>query len=428
VESLSKRYRIGLKEKTKDTFVQAIGSVLKSPFQNLKRLQKLTHFNNGHKDSEDIIWALKDVSFEVKKGEVIGIIGANGAGKSTLLKILSKITHPTSGKVKLNGRMASLLEVGTGFHPELTGRENIYLNGTILGMRKKEIDSKLGEIVDFSGVEIFIDTPVKKYSSGMRVRLAFSVAAHLDPEILLIDEVLAVGDAKFQKKCLGKMKDISSEGRTVLFVSHNMASINSLCQTAIVLNKGEKVFQGNPKDSIDYYLDNVGVSSPIKAVPIFEKQGSEAIQFIDIYMKDEKGNRKTKIAYNQYSYINVEFKAKIDNTEFYMVLWVGNKHHNTIFWTADCDISTSPMVGIVKGSYRYSVRMPKSFFKPGSYNITLCLRKRMYSANDDFAHFNDIISFNVIDYHMREANYAVSAVVAPEIPWDLQLLENKSKE
>ena len=185
VKNLSKRYRIGLKEESKDTFIGAIGSFLKSPFQNLKRLQRLTHFNDSQENSDDIIDALKNISFEIKKGEVIGIIGANGAGKSTLLKILAQITNATSGIVELNGRVASLLEVGTGFHPELTGRENIYLNGTILGMTKKEIDIKLDEIVDFSGVIKFLDTPVKRYSSGMRVRLAFSVAAHLDPEILL---------------------------------------------------------------------------------------------------------------------------------------------------------------------------------------------------------------------------------------------------
>jgi len=253
IENLSKRYRIGLKEETNDTFVGAVGSVLKSPLQNLKRLQKLTHFKNGQQSSEDIIWALKEVSFEVKKGEVIGIIGRNGAGKSTLLKILAQITHPTSGKAELNGRVASLLEVGTGFHPELTGRENIYLNGTILGMTKKEIDFKLGEIVDFSGVEKFMDTPVKRYSSGMRVRLAFSVAAHLDPEILLIDEVLAVGDAEFQKKCLGKMDEVAKGGRTVLFVSHNMGAIKNISNKTILINNGQVMFEGDFDSALKLY-------------------------------------------------------------------------------------------------------------------------------------------------------------------------------
>ncbi len=254
VENLSKRYRIGMKEETHDTFAGALTSFVRSPLKNLKSLRRLSHFEeNGH-DSEDIIWALKDVSFEVERGEVLGIIGRNGAGKSTLLKILSKITYPTTGRVELNGRVASLLEVGTGFHPELTGRENIYLNGTILGMTKKEIDSKFDEIVDFSGVEKFIDTPAKRYSSGMRVRLAFSVAAHLEPEILLVDEVLAVGDAEFQKKCLGKMGEVASEGRTVLFVSHNMDAILNLCPFSCVIDKGRIVYQGKSEEALKYYL------------------------------------------------------------------------------------------------------------------------------------------------------------------------------
>ena len=254
VENISKRYRIGLKEEMVDTFVGAMGSILKNPFGNLKRIKKLTSFNENNENSDDIIWALKDVSFEVKKGEVIGIIGANGSGKSTLLKILAQITHPTSGKVELQGRVASLLEVGTGFHPELSGRENIYLNGTILGMTKKEIDFKLDEIIEFSGIGKFIDTPVKKYSSGMGVRLAFSVAAHLDPEILLIDEVLAVGDAEFQKKCLGKMDEVARQGRTVLFVSHRMSAVKTLCERGVLLSQGQLLFDGNITETIRTYI------------------------------------------------------------------------------------------------------------------------------------------------------------------------------
>jgi lipopolysaccharide transport system ATP-binding protein len=203
----------------------------------------------------DTFLALNDISFEVKQGEVMGIIGHNGAGKSTLLKILSRVTGPTSGEARIKGRIASLLEVGTGFHPELTGRENVYLNGAILGMRKSEIHAKLDEIVDFSGVEQFIDTPVKRYSSGMTVRLAFAVAAHLDPEILIIDEVLAVGDAEFQKKCLGKMSAVAKGGRTVLFVSHQMAAIQNLCSVALVLLSGQLCFRGEAREAIEYYID-----------------------------------------------------------------------------------------------------------------------------------------------------------------------------
>ena len=208
------------------------------------------------KGNSEYVWALKDINFEVNKGEVLGIIGKNGAGKSTLLKILSKVTGPTTGEIKTRGRIASLLEVGTGFHPEMTGRENIYLNGAILGMTKSEIESKIDEIIEFSGCQRFVDTPVKRYSSGMTVRLAFAVAAHLEPEILVIDEVLAVGDAEFQKKAIGKMQDISrGEGRTVLFVSHNMAAVKSLCTRGIVLEHGKVVYKGGAEDAVGYYLN-----------------------------------------------------------------------------------------------------------------------------------------------------------------------------
>lgn len=252
VENLSKRYRIGLKEKKADTFTQQLWNNLKAPVKNFQRIKSLGNFQE---EDGSVHWALKDVSFEVKQGEVLGIIGKNGAGKSTLLKILSKITEPTSGRIEMNGRVAALLEVGTGFHPELTGRENIYMNGTILGMTKKEIDQKLDEIIDFSGVEKYIDTPVKFYSSGMRVRLGFSVAAHLEPEILIIDEVLAVGDFEFQKKCLGKMEDVSQkEGRTVLFVSHNMEVIRNLCPKSLFLKDGKVLEFGESLGVIDNYI------------------------------------------------------------------------------------------------------------------------------------------------------------------------------
>jgi lipopolysaccharide transport system ATP-binding protein len=237
VKNLSKRYRIGLKEELHDSFIGGMASWIISPLNNFRKLKRLSDFK-GSNDSEDIIWALKDISFDVNRGEIIGIIGHNGAGKSTLLKILSRIVEPTSGTATVNGRVSSLLEVGTGFHRELTGRENIYLNGTILGMSKAEIDSKMKEIIEFSEIEKFIDTPVKRYSSGMYVRLAFAVAAHLEPEILIVDEVLAVGDVQFRRKCIGKMSDVAQAGRTVLFVSHNMGAIRKLCTRCILIEDG----------------------------------------------------------------------------------------------------------------------------------------------------------------------------------------------
>ncbi|MEM6883621.1 MAG: ABC transporter ATP-binding protein [Verrucomicrobiota bacterium] len=249
VEHLSKTYKISHQNNRPDSFREVVGSYLK--FNRLKK--KAPEF--------ETFYALNDVSFEIQEGEVLGIIGSNGAGKSTLLKILSRITEPTSGRVCLNGRVASLLEVGTGFHPELTGRENIFLNGSILGMEHSEIRKKFDEIVDFSGVERFLDTPVKRYSSGMYVRLAFSVAAHLEPEILLVDEVLAVGDIRFQKKCLQKMKDVSQTGRTVLFVSHNLTAIRTLCTSCLWVGQGQIQFNGKTSECIEKYIASNSKSS-----------------------------------------------------------------------------------------------------------------------------------------------------------------------
>lgn len=264
VENLSKRYRLGVINH------HTLTHDLQSWWARLRGKEdpnSLVYCTCG-KDEESF-WALKDVTFEVKQGEVLGIIGRNGAGKSTLLKILSQVTAPTSGEVRLKGRIASLLEVGTGFHPDLTGRENIFLNGAILGMSKADIRKRLDGIIDFAEVERFIDTPVKRYSSGMYVRLAFAVAAHLEPEILVVDEVLAVGDAQFQKKCLGKMEKVGREGRTILFVSHNMAAIQSLCSRAVLLAAGKMLADGAPQEVVRTYLDGMDVSA---SVPLSERK------------------------------------------------------------------------------------------------------------------------------------------------------------
>jgi len=254
VERLGKQYHIGLKEGRHDTLLRSFGAALVSPVTNFRQLRRLSQVESG--DAEDIIWALRDVSFTIDPGAVVGLIGRNGAGKSTLLKVLSRITPPSEGRVTLNGRVSSLLEVGTGFHPELTGRENVYLNGTILGMRKAEVDRKFDEIVAFAEVEKFIYTPVKRYSSGMRVRLAFAVSAHLESEILLVDEVLAVGDAAFQEKCLRTMDGVARGGRTVLLVSHNMQVIQRLCDRALLIRGGRLADDGPPAEVIDSYLQD----------------------------------------------------------------------------------------------------------------------------------------------------------------------------
>lgn len=264
------------------------------------------------KGESDYVWALQDINFEVKRGEVLGIIGKNGAGKSTLLKILSRVTSPTTGEIKTKGRIASLLEVGTGFHPELTGRENIYLNGAILGMTKAEIKAKEDEIIDFSGCERYIDTPVKRYSSGMTVRLAFAVAAHLEPDILVVDEVLAVGDAEFQKKAIGKMQDISNqEGRTVLFVSHNMAAVKSLCTRAVVLEHGKTVFEGKTDEAVDFYLseNKIEIQSDLSSVK--DRSGDGKVQFIAFYLENDNGKQVDYVLNGEAA--TLCFKLKIKN-------------------------------------------------------------------------------------------------------------------
>src|SRR5947208_640174 len=255
VRGLGKAYRIGMVNPKHTNFRETVMEAIKTPFRRMRKYD-----DDFSSDEPDTFWALTDINFDVGQGEVLGVIGRNGAGKSTLLKVLSRITEPSEGEARIRGRVSSLLEVGTGFHPELTGRENIYLNGAILGMRKSEIAAKFDEIVAFSEVEKFLDTPVKHYSSGMYVRLAFAVAAHLEPEVLVVDEVLAVGDAAFQKKCLGKMSEVSQGGRTVLFVSHNMATVENLCQHALVLDHGQAVFTGSAKDGVQYYLKQLAVN------------------------------------------------------------------------------------------------------------------------------------------------------------------------
>lgn len=288
VENLHKLYRLGVKEDINDSLVSTCLSWLKAPKKNFQQLRKLSHIElNSHED--DVLHALNDISFEVQRGEVLGVIGRNGAGKSTLLKVLSRITEPSAGRVTINGRVASLLEVGTGFHPELSGRDNVYMNGTILGMTKKEIDKKFDEIVDFSGVEKFLDTPVKRYSSGMKVRLAFAVAAHLEPEILIIDEVLAVGDAAFQKKCIGKMEQVATGGRTILFVSHNMATIQMLCSRGIFLVDGKVSLDSSANEVVNKYLSELGEVSKVELSYRKDRTGQGDIKLtsVDIYNKNE---------------------------------------------------------------------------------------------------------------------------------------------
>ena len=397
VENLSKRYRIGLKDEIHDTFAGALTSFIRSPAKNLRRLRSLTSFDekNSNSDirnsnSDDIIWALKDVSFEVKTGEVVGIIGRNGAGKSTLLKILSRITHPTIGRVEMLGRISSLLEVGTGFHPELTGRENIYLNGTILGMRKAEIDRKFDEIVSFSGVEKYIYTPVKFYSSGMRVRLAFSVAAHLEPEILLVDEVLAVGDAEFQKKCLGKMDNMAYKGRTILLVSHNLAAIASLSHRAFFLDRGRLFFSGPVQTAINTYLQSFDLSQ--NSVVNFPYDSSRPsitrVTIVDDEFKPCKSIQMGKpfgiqVAFRSpFPILNPVLGIRINSQEGRTILGITNLMHNNKMLCNACE----------KGTFR--VFFPEPNLNQGTYHLIINLG----TISESYARIQNALEFTVNPY------------------------------
>jgi lipopolysaccharide transport system ATP-binding protein len=359
VSELSKRYRLGLKEKQAETLAGQIGYLIKSPWANLKRLRDMSRFGT---EDESVFWALKDINFEVKEGEVLGIIGKNGAGKSTLLKILSQITDPSSGKIEIYGRVAALLEVGTGFHPELSGRDNIYMNGTILGMTRKEIDLKLDEIIDFSGVEKFIDTPVKFYSSGMKVRLGFSVAAHLDPEILIIDEVLAVGDFEFQAKCLGKMESVSQDGRTVLFVSHNLGAVSSLCTRAILLENGKILEEGLVHNVLNVY-QNIGQTFSSVSSIIFKGNAQNLLEFKSIQLNNKDPFKSVSLISPEDS-INIEIRCKTlvpDALKITIALFRDGVRIFSVFDCSDRKFESSDFTSLFV--------IPPDFLRPGVYTI-----------------------------------------------------------
>lgn len=369
---------------------------------------RLTASDNPH------FLALSDVSFEVKRGEVLGIIGRNGAGKSTLLKILSEVTGPTKGTVKIKGRVASLLEVGTGFHPELTGRENIYLNGAILGMTKKEIDNKFDEIVAFAEIEQFIDTPVKRYSSGMYVRLAFAVAAHLEPEILIIDEVLAVGDAQFQKKCLGKMGEVAKGGRTVLFVSHNMTAVQSLCKRAIWLNAGQLIRDGIASEVVSNYLQN-GAQSIFQKVWVDadNTQGNQNIRIHAIRVIADEGAFTIKTAIQ----LEFEYSLFLNNILFYIGVHVRTISGECAFVTASSPAVTS------SGRYKTVCHIPGDLLNSGIYTL------HVYYVRDGcnvLLEIENPVFFEVHDIERMEGAWigAIPGTVRPLLKWDIARKEN----
>ena len=330
--------------------------------------------DDGNRDGDDL-WALRDVTFTVEQGEVLGIIGRNGAGKSTLLKILSRVTAPTSGKIKVKGRVASLLEVGTGFHPDLTGRENIYLNGAILGMSRREMARKFDEIVDFAGIEKFIDTPVKRYSSGMYVRLAFAVAAHLEPEILMVDEVLAVGDAAFQKKCLGKMQDVASQGRTVLFISHNMGAVTGLTRQCIYLRSGMLAQKGNTPDVVDFYMNEMSAENRQRegfADLRQMRRGSGIInpvaQFEWVRTLNDDGEEKSWFIEGQPFTIEAGFFLSENSSKLQFGFGVKHAQTGVEVFVSPSPVYTQPMPA---GQHKIQMRVEPNYLRIGLYNIVL---------------------------------------------------------
>lgn len=322
-------------------------------------------------------WALKDVSFDVQPGDVMGIIGRNGAGKSTLLKLLTRITEPTSGEVVIRGRVASLLEVGTGFHPELTGRENVFMNGTILGMKNREIEAKFDEIVAFSEIEKFIDTPVKRYSSGMYVRLAFAVAAHLEPEILLVDEVLAVGDAAFQKKCLGKMGDVAKAGRTILFVSHNMAALSALCSAAVVLQDGRVGFGPAPTDeAVANYLSQIGQCARARLSDRTDRQGAGQLRITDLSLADAEGSRRDAAICGKPVEFHVEYESRGGGVLTDITAAISLTSANGMFITMLCNEIADATFPLIPPRGRLVCRLGKLQLAPGVYTVNLILRRK----------------------------------------------------
>jgi lipopolysaccharide transport system ATP-binding protein len=419
VDNLSKRYRIGAAEKGYKTFREAIMEGISAPIKNFAKLRKLTSFKNG--EEEDVIWALKDVSFEVNEGEVLGIIGSNGAGKSTLLKILSRITEPTSGSVEMRGRVSSLLEVGTGFHPELTGRENIFLNGAILGMRRKMIERKFDEIVAFAEIEKFIDTPVKRYSSGMYVRLAFAIAAHLEPEILLVDEVLAVGDAVFQKKCLGRMEDVAKGGRTVLFVSHNMAGILRLCQRAILLRDGMVADDGIASEVVTTYIKS-GRDQVTEVVwDMKDAPGDDVAKIRAVRVLNKEGDICGEHNFSAPITLEMEFWCLKPSAQLNPNFLIYDAHGSLVLSTVDFADRELGSKRYSPGLYRSQCVIPACLLNTGDYivSVVIILDKAVHPARR-----NDVLTFRVNEDGVGRGDYVGEwhGIIRPLLPWTIERL------
>jgi lipopolysaccharide transport system ATP-binding protein len=401
IERLSKQYHIGVKQDSYKTLRDTLTDAFVSPFRKAGKL--LRGQATGASELDETFWALKDVSFEIKQGEVVGIIGRNGAGKSTLLKILSRITEPTEGYAEIHGRVGSLLEVGTGFHPELTGRENIYLNGTILGMKKTEIERKFDAIVSFAEVEKFIDTPVKHYSSGMYLRLAFSVAAHLEPEILLVDEVLAVGDAAFQKKCLGKMGDVAKEGRTVLFVSHNMGAIRQLCPICLWLNDGKIDKIGRSEVVIDLYLRSSNKSVE-NSVATFEEDKTKEFQLRSVRLLNKDGSITEEFECDNSVIIELICQVHRPIPGLYGYLSILKRDGTIVLVSDSFDTLPNPLDNLPAGTHRVLITIPSRTLGPGEYvvyfNFTSLLSTKSFNVYSP----GNVCSFRLNDFTSHRGN------------------------
>jgi lipopolysaccharide transport system ATP-binding protein len=370
VEDLGKRYRIGTAPERYKTLRDTIVTRVKAPINQLRRGSSLSATSK----EASTIWALRDISFEVHKGQVLGIVGRNGAGKSTLLKILSRVTEPTEGSAEIHGRVGSLLEVGTGFHPELTGRENIYLNGAILGMKRLEIERKFDEIVSFSEVEQFIDTPVKRYSSGMYLRLAFAVAAHLEPEILVVDEVLAVGDAEFQRKCMGKMSDVAQAGRTVLFVSHNMSAVLRLTEETMVLDKGQLVYRAPTPQAVDYYMAS-GFTGAGERIWTSAEIPAEAAPFIPLALRLRDKNGRVADTLRSIEPFSIEIEYRLDHpiTGLRVGIYLLTMRGEYVFTSFDLDDPREfEQLGVRRaGHYISRCTIPANILNEGRYVLAV---------------------------------------------------------
>jgi len=383
-DRLSKQYQIGEMQ-------SAYGTLRDSLASGARRLVR-----RDHSQHVEDIWALRDVSLEVPDGQVLGVIGKNGAGKSTLLKILTRITTPTSGTAEIHGRVGSLLEVGTGFHPELTGRENVYLNGSVLGMKRREIQSKFDEIVEFSGVERFIDTPVKRYSSGMSVRLAFSVAAHLEPEILLVDEVLAVGDAEFQRRCLGRMEDLSQSGRTVLFVSHQMQAVTQLCDRAVLLEQGEIALDGSAEYVVAEYLQLVGGSSSERTWPEDSAPGDMVVRLLAVRVVDEDGDVVSSVDVRKPVGIEMTFRVLRDSgRSVFPKVKIYDARRNVAFNALDT--SSRWQQPTTPGVYVSTAWIPANLLNEGLIAVDVGVCSVGTTKLHPHTGANDVVSFHVRD-------------------------------